>query len=220
MIATLICTLVAAVASAQAGPLVLWYSQPAEEWIEALPVGNGRLGALVFGRPQYELIQLNEDTIWTGGPYDSSNPKGGEAIEEIRRLILEGKEADAQALFGKTMMAQPGGEQMKYQPLGDVRLSFRGQLGVSEYRRELDLDTAIVRVSYRVGDVKYAREVFVSPVDQVIVVRMSADKPGRITLKVELDGRNARKWPSTETYRVGSEKPSTLLLSGKTGRYR
>jgi len=114
--------------------LKLWYRQPAQQWTEALPIGNGRLGAMIFGRTEVERIQLNEETVWTGGPYDPSNPDGPKALPEICRLIFEGKYREAQELFGRTMMGRPH-DQMKYQPLGDLWLKFPGHGELADYRR-------------------------------------------------------------------------------------
>ncbi len=129
-----------------AAATVVWYRQPAQKWDEALPVGNGRLGALVFGEPGSEGLSLNEQTVWTGGPYDPSRSGGPETLPEIRRLVFAGKYVEAEELFGKTMLGKPV-EQMKHQPLGKLFLEFPGHAVVTEYRRQLDLDTAIASVS-------------------------------------------------------------------------
>lgn len=200
--------------------LKLWYRQPAKEWIEAMPVGNGRLGAMVFGETVQERIQLNEETIWTGGPYDPSTTTGAKALPEIRRLVFEDKYLRAHKLFGRTMMGRPV-EQMKYQPLGNLWLSFPGHEKVSGYCRQLDLDEAVVRVAYRVGDVKFIREVFSSPVDQVIVVQLTADKPGNVSFKANLTGyRNtSHSNYGSEFFRMDGSKPDGLELWGKTSSY-
>ena len=195
---------------------ILWYAEPAEKWDEALPVGNGRLAALVFGGTERERLALNEQTIWTGGPYDPSRSGGPEALPEIRRLIFAGKYVEAEELFGKAMLGKPI-EQMKYQPLGNLLLEFPGQAAATNYRRQLDLDTAIAEVSYRVGGVAFRREVFVSPVDQVLVVRLGADKPGLISLKASIDGLKNTKTPGDESHAVEVVAPGELLLRGKTG---
>ncbi|MBM3311124.1 MAG: glycoside hydrolase family 95 protein, partial [Candidatus Aminicenantes bacterium] len=199
---------------------VLWYRQPASAWIEALPVGNGRLGAMVFGGTHEELLRLNEDTVWTGGPYDPhGDGEGVKALPEIRRLVFEGKGKEAEALFEKTMMAKIW-DQAQYQPLGDLRLTFPGHGVVTDYRRELDLDTAIARTAYRVGETAFVREAFASPVDQAIVVRLTADRPGTIHLTATLDGRvNARR-RGDESWTVRSEAPATVLLRGQTASFR
>src|SRR4030095_5865088 len=159
-------------------PLVLWYDQPATEWVEALPVGNGRLGAMVFGRTKSERLQLNEDTLFAGGPYDPCNPEALQMLPEARRLIFEGHYKEASDLIGTKMMARPL-KQMPYQPLGDLKLDFAAPDVVSNFRRELDLDTAITTVTYVVRGVRFTREVFSSPVDQVIVVYLTAERPNR-----------------------------------------
>jgi hypothetical protein len=139
--------------------VLLWYKQPAEKWVEAMPIGNGRLGAMVFGRIADERIQLNEDTIWSGERRDRMNPGARKAVPEIRRLLFAGKVAEAEALADKEMLAIPR-RMPVYQPLGDLLLEFPGQAMASDYRRELDLLTGIVRISYRVGDTNYLREIF------------------------------------------------------------
>jgi len=206
--------------SERVAPKVLWYRQPASAWIEALPVGNGRLGAMVFGGTHEELLQLNEDTVWTGGPYDPhGNGDGVKSLPEIRRLVFEGKGKEAEALFEKAMMAKVW-DQAQYQPLGDLRLTFPGHGTITDYRRELDLDMAIARTSYRVDEAGFTREVFVSPVDQVIIVRLTADRPGMISLNAKLDGRvNARR-RGDETWMLRSEAPATLILRGQTASFR
>jgi len=205
------------------GDLVLWYKQPATQWREAIPVGNGRLGALVFGKIADEQIILNEDTVWTGSPYEPSNPKGAAVMPEIRRLIFAGKQDEAQVLFEKNCMAvnrKTDHEQMKYQILGDLWLNFPGHFSATAYRRELDLETAVARVTYRLGDVNYTREIFSSPIDQVIVVRLTADKPASVSFSVKLGGRIGLKWPSDEGFTTSAIKPNRLVLQGKTGKYR
>ncbi len=144
-------------------PLSLWYRRPARQWVEALPIGNGRLAAMVFGGINSECLQLNEDTLWGGGPYDPNNPEALAALPEARRLIFEGKYKEAHKLIGEKMMAKPLG-QMPYQPVGDLVLTFPEVKQVENYRRQLDLDTAIARVRYSANGVKFTREVFSSPV--------------------------------------------------------
>lgn len=191
---------------------VLWYAKPAAKWAEALPVGNGRLGAMVFGRTDTERIQLNEQTIWTGGPYDPTLPGGPKALPEIRRLVFAGKYFEAETLFAKAVMGKP--DQMKYQPLGNLVLQFPGHTNVSEYRRRLDLDTAIAGVSYRVGDVTFQRDVFSSPEDQVIVVRLTADKPGAISFSARLSGILNTNPPGDEKFSTEVLPEGQLVLRG------
>jgi alpha-L-fucosidase 2 len=165
--------------------LTLWYQQPASEWVEALPVGNGRLGAMVFGGVALERLQLNEDTFFAGGPYDPNSPEALAALPEVRRLIFDRRFAEAEALANARLMGRPV-KQMPYQPVGDVLLSFGGLETPSAYQRELDLDAAIARTRFSIGGVEYLREVIASPVDQVIAVRLTADQPGRISFDVSM----------------------------------
>jgi alpha-L-fucosidase 2 len=189
-------------------PLCLWYRRPAKRWVEALAIGNGRLGAMVFGGIVNERIQLNEDTLWAGGPYDPANPEAFETLPEARRLIFEGKYQEAHNLIGQKMMAKPL-SQMQYQPVGDLLLTFPDVEKVMNYRRDLNLDTAIASVTYSANGVKFTREIFSSPVDQVIVVRLSADKQGQITFTA------AMKTPQKAT--VETEAPDTLVMRGVNG---
>ncbi|MBN1417594.1 MAG: glycoside hydrolase N-terminal domain-containing protein [Planctomycetes bacterium] len=193
------------------GALTLWYRRPALQWVEALAIGNGRLGGMVFGGITRERIQLNEDTIWAGGPYEPNNPEALAALPEARRLIFEGKYREADRLIGAKMMARPL-QQMPYQPAGDLILSFPEVREVEAYRRELDLDAAVARVTYASGGVTFTREVFASPVDQVIAVRISADRPGRITFAASL------RTPQRAT--VSVEPPNALAMRGVNGSAR
>ena len=187
-------------AAPPSSPLSLWYRAPAAdrslaprpsgpgaaaEWVRALPVGNGRLGAMVFGGVVHERLQLNEDTLWAGRPYDPVNPEAKAALPDVRRLLTEGRYAESAALAGKTMMAKPLA-QMPYQTLGDLGLTFDAVDAVERYRRDLDLATATAHVSYTAGGVDFEREVFASAPDQVIVVRLTANQPGRISFEARL----------------------------------
>jgi alpha-L-fucosidase 2 len=200
--------------------LTLWYSQPAAQWNHALPLGNGRLGAMVFGETAVERIQLNEETFWAGGPYDPTNPGGAKALPEIQRLLFAGDIEKAHDLFGRTMMGIPY-EQMKYQSLGDLWLFFPGHEEVTDYRRELNIDEAISRVSYRVGGVGYTREVFSTAVDQVIVVRITADRPGALTFSAELHGARNQTHSNYGTgyFRWEGVPPNGLKIYGKSDDY-
>jgi alpha-L-fucosidase 2 len=181
--------------------LSLWYRQPAAdrprpawcpsgrgadaEWVRALPVGNGRLGAMVFGGVVHERLQLNEDTLWAGRPYDPVNPEAKEALPEVRRLLAARQYADAAGLVSQKVMAKPLA-QMPYQLVGDLMLKFPAAAAVENYRRDLDLATATAHVSYSTGGVRFEREVFASAPDDVIVVRLSADRPGQISFEARL----------------------------------
>lgn len=175
--------------------LRLWYRQPAKQWVEALPVGNGRLGGMVFGGVPQERIQLNEDSLWSGAPQDADNPEALKALPEIRRLLFEGKYVEAQHLTYQRLVCKgkgsghAGGAKLpygSYETLGDLQLTFEGHEAFTEYQRELDLNTAIARVRYRVGDASYTREVFSSHPDQTLVVRLTSDKPGKVSFTASL----------------------------------
>jgi alpha-L-fucosidase 2 len=169
-----------------ANPLVIWFRQPAKLWTDALPVGNGRLGAMVYGGLPQEDIQFNESTFWAGGPYDPANPAALKALPQARQLLLDGNAKDANDFISQSMMAIPL-KQMPYQPVGDLLLTFPDDLShAGDYRRSLDLPTGIATTTYRIGNVTYTREVFASFPDQVIVVRLSADQPGQISFTANL----------------------------------
>ena len=184
--------------------LSLWYRTPASdhallamdasresrqagtaEWVRALPVGNGRLGAMVFGGIVHERLQLNEDTLWAGRPYDPVNPDAKSALPEVRRLLAERKYAEAAKLVEAKVMSKPLA-QMPYQTIGDLALTFPEVDAVEDYRRDLDLATATAHVSYTSGGVVFSREVFASAPAQVIVVRLTASRPGQITFTARL----------------------------------
>jgi alpha-L-fucosidase 2 len=160
----------------------LWYRRPAQRWVEALPIGNGRLGAMVFGGVIEERLQLNDDTLWSGGPKDWNNPKARSVLPEIRRAIFSGDYVAADRL-AKQMM---GPFTQSYQPLGDLTIVFEhGDVG-RDYRRELDLTTAIASVRYKVGDATFTREVLASHPAQAVAMRLTVDRPGRLTFVARL----------------------------------
>ena len=163
----------------------LWYRQPAANWNEALPIGSGRLAAMVFGGTAVERIQINEDTIWAGERRDRNNPEGAKNLAEVRRLLFADKPKQAEELAEKTIIAIPK-RMPPYQPLGDLILKFAGHDNASEYVRELDIDTAISRVGYGVDGVIYTREIFASAVDRVIAIRIVCDKRASLSFSVTL----------------------------------
>ncbi|MDB4884047.1 MAG: alpha-L-fucosidase [Gemmatimonadetes bacterium] len=167
-----------------ASSLTLWYRRPAAQWVEALPIGNGRLGAMVFGGIERERLQLNEDSLWSGGPRDWNNPKAPQVLAEVRRLIAEQKYVEAD----RAARGMQGPFTQAYQPLGDLHLTFEhgDSAARGAYRRQLDLRSAVTDVRYKVGAVSYSREIFASHPDQVIVVRLAADRPGMITFTAAL----------------------------------
>ena len=166
-------------AETSSGPmadLTLWYRQPAVEWTEALPIGNGRLGAMVFGGVAQERLQLNEDTLWAGSPYQPAHTGAAASLGQVRDLIFAGKYTDADALIEKTMMGTPP-RQMSYQTIGDLLLTTGVSSMNSGYRRQLDLDSAVTTTTYTQDGIHFTREAFVSVKDQVVVLRLSADRP-------------------------------------------
>jgi alpha-L-fucosidase 2 len=165
---------------------LLWYRRPASRWEEALPLGNGRLGAMVFGRVGQERLQLNEDTLWSGAPYTPDRPEAQAALPEVRRLIDEGRYKEATELAGARMMARPL-EQMTYGSLGDLLIEFEDAEAPQAYRRELDLDTAIATVVHETAGTAIRREAFVSAPDQVMVLNLQATR-GRIGLNLGYRG--------------------------------
>ena len=166
----------------------LWYDRPAQVWTEALPLGNGRLGAMVYGTPATEQIQLNEETIWAGRPNNNANPNALEYIPKVRDLVFAGKYLEAQTLATEKVMAKTNSG-MPYQSFGDLRIAFPGHTRYTNYYRELSLDSARTLVRYEVDGVQYRRETITSFTDQVIMVRLTANRPGRITFNAQLTGR-------------------------------
>ena len=166
---------------ARAAELRLWYQEPATKWVEALPVGNGRLGAMVFGGAARERLQLNEDSLWLGWTAETDNPAAKAALPKIRELLFAGRYAEAEQLTNATQICLPDAEKSfgSYTTLGDLELEFAGHEEATEYRRELSLDVAIARTQYRVGDTRFERETFASFPDQVLVSRIAGDKAGK-----------------------------------------
>jgi len=198
----------------------LWYTHPADRWENALPLGNGRLGAMVYGRTDTEQIGLNENTYWTGGPYATVTPGARAALPEVRRLVFAGEYRKAHVLFGRKLMGYPV-EQQKYQALGNLVLRFTETGAVSGYRQELDLDRAIATTTYEQQGTRFTRTVFVSAVDQVIVVRLKADRPGRIGFDAQLRGyRNtAHSNYATDYFRMDGDGATGLVLRGRSADY-
>ena len=186
--------------------MVLWYRQPAEKWVEAIPIGNGRLGAMVFGKTGRERIQLNEDSIWAGAKSDRTNPEALKNLPEVRRLLFAGKPLEAEALAAKTMLGNPL-RLPPYQSLGDLWLRFADLGEISGYKREIDLDAPFVKVTYTAGGAHYTREIFASAPDQVLVIRLTCDKPGSISFSAGISRER-----DAESITVG---PDRVLLSGQ-----
>ncbi len=199
---------------------ISWYNAPAKKWEDALPVGNGRLGAMVFGKNGEERIQLNEETYWSGGPYSTVVKGGHKVLPEIQKLVFEEKYLAAHNLFGRNLMGYPV-EQQKYQSLANLHLFFKNQDAVSDYKRWLNLENGITSVSYKSNGITYQRDVFASAPDQVIVLRLTADKPNSISLKANLRGvRNqAHSNYGTDYFRMDAYGKDGLVLTGKSADY-
>jgi len=202
---------------AAADDLTVWHRQPAKNWNEATPIGNGRLGAMVFGGVNSERIQLNEDSLWSGAPQDADNPKALEVLPQIRQLLFEGKYAEAQRIANRNLICRgPGSGHGRggkiaygsYEMLGDLKLTFNHGTNLpANYRRALDLATATASVSYDVDGVRFERELFSSFPDQVLVVRLKASKPGSLNVTLSLTRPEA-----AEVSAVGNDQ---LLLRGQ-----
>jgi alpha-L-fucosidase 2 len=215
--------------------LKLWYDKPAAQWVEALPVGNGRLGAMVFGGVPEERLQFNESTVWTGAPHAYQHEGAVKFLPEIRQLLqagrefereaihlaregkareaaearkkAAGKQKDAEDLAGREFMSEPM-RQKTYQPLGDLILHFDGPDQVLGYVRSLDLDTAVAETRYTAGGVTYRREVFSSYPDKILLLRLTADQPGKVSLRISMNCLHPK-------HTVRTESGSLLILSGQ-----
>ena len=165
--------------------MVLWYRQPAEKWLEAMPLGNGLMGAVVFGGIRQERIALNESTFWSGRPHDYDNPEALRYFPQIRDLVFAGKFQEAERMADTNFYGRPAAQQA-FQPLGDLLLTVDGVEQAEDYRRELDMETGVAKIAFRVGDARFTREVFVSYPDRVMVVRISSDKPRRVSVQAQL----------------------------------
>lgn len=207
ILTALYCGGLAPLARAGDPALFLWYERPAQKWVEALPVGNGRLGGMVFGGVAQERFQFNEDTLWTGQPHEYQHEGAANHLPTLRRLLFEGKQKEAQDLAMKESMSLPL-HQKSYQPFGDVRLFFPDHTNVLHYRRTLDLGSAVATVAYDANGAHYERQLFASHPDQVIAWRILADKPGRLSFALKLDSPH-------RSASTGSRGPDQLALFGQ-----
>jgi alpha-L-fucosidase 2 len=235
--ASLVLTAFAAAAEAP----VLWYDAPAPTWSEALPVGNGELGAMVFGGAAQERIQLNHKSLWSGAPQDANNPEALEALPVIRQLLWEGKYAEAEKLAVEKLVCKGVGSKAadsaneaygSYQTLGDLWIDMPGLPEPTEFRRELDLNSAVARTRFTAGGVTYTREVIASHPDKALLLRITADKPGAVNLDLRLDrhpGNSSEGWKnrSPRAPYAGDElqpaavgvpqEPAALVMRGRAG---
>ena len=198
-------------AAAPADNLELWYDAPAVEWTEALPIGNGRMAAMVFGGTAKERIQFNEETVWAGGPRSYAHAGAVEALPQIRELLFAGKQKEAEKLALERFMSVPL-RQMPFLPTGDVHLDFAGHDAAKEYRRSLNLDTAIATTRYKVDGVTFTRRVFASYPNRAIVIHLSADKPAALEFAATLSS------PHTEA-KTQAEGDGGLLLTGRVNDF-
>ena len=188
--------------------LKLWYKNPSGTvWENALPIGNGRLGGMVFGNVERETIQLNEHTVWSGSPNRNDNPAALSSLPEIRQLIFDGKQKEAEQLAKEVIISKNSHGQM-FQPVGSFHLNFVGHRNYSNYYRELDLETAVAKTSYSVGDVVYTREVFAALPEHLIAIRLTANKPQQISF----NGTFSTTQPNAIVKTVKNE----LTISGRT----
>ena len=189
------------------GDMVLWYDQPAEAWLDASPIGNGIMAGMVFGKTAQERIALNESSFWSGAPHDYNDPDAGSHYAYIKEQIYAGKYAEMGDFIDKNFYGIPAAQQA-YQPVGDLLLSFIDvdTLAVTNYRRELDMETGIASVSYKSGGITYKREVFISYPDKVMVVRVSTDKKNSLNMKAEVK--------SAFTDNITEGQPGELIIDG------
>lgn len=190
--------------------LALWYDKPASAWTEALPVGNGRIGAMIYGGTQTDTIQFNEETLWSGQPHDYANPGAHEYFGKLRELLWAGKQDEAHNLGNEHFMSQPFG-QLCYQPFGRILIHFKGKYNIKNYKRQLDLANAISTVYYESEGIKFKREVFASQPDQALIVRLESSKNGTLNFDVDLDCRH-------ENYSI-SAVGNEIVLKGRANNY-
>ena len=198
--------------TAQAQQHKLWYSKPASHWLEALPVGNSHLGAMVYGKTDTEEIQLNEETFWSGSPHNNNSPEAKAHLQEVRDSIFAGKEEAAHAIIDKYFFKGPHG--MRFLPMGSLKLTF-GHTDVTDFRRELNLGDALATTSYIYKGVRYERTVFASQADNVIIVRITADKKGALSFGTDFE--SPLQYSVTATTYKGDRKQVSLLSATVDG---
>ena len=195
--------------SQTASTLKLWYNKPSGAvWENALPIGNGQLGAMVYGNVEKETIQLNEHTVWSGSPNRNDNPESLAALPEIRRLIFEGRQKEAEQLANKAILSKKSHGQM-FEPVGDLHLTFHGHDNYVNYYRELDIERAVAKTTYIVGDITYTREVMASLADRIVVMHLTASKPQSLSFDVTF----ATPQPKTT---IHTSPENSLTIAGTT----
>ena len=188
------------------GDMVIWYEQPATEWLDAMPIGNGKIAGMVFGETQLERIALNESSFWSGHPHDYNDPEAGKHFEYIKEQVFAGKYQEMDKYIDEHFYGKPVAQQA-YQPLGDLWLQFpKVGEAVENYRRDLDMETGVTTTTYKAGNVTYRREVFVSYPDNVMVVHLTTDQPNSLDVQAELKSFYARNIEAT---------PEKIVLDGR-----
>lgn len=191
---------------------MLWYEKPAENFDQALPIGNGRIGAMVFGGAADEVLKLNEDSVWSGGKRNRNNPDAREGLEEVRKLLREERIPEAEKIaFEKLQGVTPNSRH--YMPLGDLNLHMDFAGKAKQYQRSLDLEHALATVRFTANDITYVREAFVSEPDRVLVLHIAASEPGMVNLRATLDGRD----DYYDDCRPCTDYPNMLVYDGGTG---
>src|SRR5437016_3652859 len=192
----------------------IWLNSPARNFTESSPMGNGRLGAMMFGGADEERVVLNESSVWSGSRQEADRPDANKVLPEIRRLLIEGKNVEAEALVNANFTCKGqgsgGGRYGCYQVLGNLYLNFQtGNTNdpITDYRRELDLKEAVTRLQYRRGEIEFTREMFVSAPDQVMVLRLSASRPGQISFVARLE--------RPERFETVADTKNELLMIGQ-----
>lgn len=194
--------------------LKLWYNKPAEKtWESALPIGNGRLGAMIYGNVPQETIQLNEHTVWSGSPNRNDNPNALAVLPEIRQLIFNGKQKEAEQLANKSILTKKSHGQM-FQPVGNLLVTFDGHDTYTNYYRELDIERAVAKTSYTIGDVTYTREMLASFPDNVVVMQLTASKPGKLSFSASF---STQQKPSEIKTTTAKELTMTVTTSDHEG---
>lgn len=187
----------------------LWYRQPATTWVEALPIGNGKLGAMVYGNPMHDELQLNEETVWGGSPYNNTNPKAKDALPQIRQLLFEGRNKEAQELCGPSICS-PRANGMPYQTVGSLHLDFEGMENYKNYRRMLNLNQGITQTYFEVGDVVYTRQTFASLADGLLIMQVEGTKRGSISFRAHYSSPY-----EPHTLKRSTTTDNLLVLEGK-----
>ena len=192
-------------------PLQLWYKEPAKKWEEALPVGNGRLGAMIYAGIEKEKIQFNEETLWTGQPHDYARKDAYKVLDTLRSILANNKQDEAHKLANRKFMSTPMGQQA-YQAFGDLIIDFPTHHDATNYKRTLSLDDAIVTTSYEIEDVRYMREIIASEPDQAIIIHLSTSKKGALNFNLGLSCPHRTKEVKVDANRI--------VLSGKADDYK